>query len=155
MSASISAAGAKHNLRSTAVKRILQEHRQLLDDPSEDFRAEPLETDIFEWHVTVRGVAGSEYEGGIYHLRVVLPAQYPMRAPDIMLLTPSGRFQTNTKVCIDGLTSFHESSWRPAWGVKTAVVGLRSFWCQRGVEAESGIGGMTASVDERKRLAKL
>ena len=56
---------------------------------------------------------------GIYHLRILLKNQYPMQAPDILVMTPQGRFEPNRKICIDGLTSFHEGSWRPAWGVRT------------------------------------
>ena len=52
------------NTRSSATKRILQEHREFLADPSPEFAAHPLEEDIFEWHVTVRGVENSEYAGG-------------------------------------------------------------------------------------------
>ncbi|KAJ9104631.1 hypothetical protein QFC21_002129 [Naganishia friedmannii] len=144
----------KHNTRSSATKRILQEHREFLADPSSEFVAYPLEQDIFEWHVTVRGVENSEYAGGIYHLRILLKTQYPMQAPDILIMTPQGRFEPNRKICIDGLTSFHEGSWRPAWGVRTAIVGLMSFWSQGG-EAMAGVGAMNCDKDERKRLAKL
>ncbi|KAJ9098949.1 hypothetical protein QFC19_006173 [Naganishia cerealis] len=62
------AAKQGHNIRSTATKRILQEHREFLADPSPDFVAHPLEEDIFEWHVTVRGVENSEYAGAIVGL---------------------------------------------------------------------------------------
>ena len=61
----------------------------------------------------MRGVTGSEFEGGesrfgmrrdsgsltgLYHLRILLPPSYPMAAPDIMLLTPNGRFELGKKV---------------------------------------------------------
>ncbi|KAL7422813.1 hypothetical protein Q5752_002109 [Cryptotrichosporon argae] len=142
------------NLRSTAVKRIMQEAAELSKPDEDDFVAGPLESDIFEWHCTVRGVKGSEYDGGIYHLRIVLPASYPMSAPDIILLTPNGRFELGKKICIDGLTSFHAGSWQPAWGVRTAITGLRSFWMQGG-EAMSAIGALDVPRAERVRLAKL
>lgn len=102
----------------------------------------------------MRGVAGSEYDGGLYHLRILLPPSYPMSAPDIMLLTPNGRFELGKKICIDGLTSFHEGSWQPVWGVRTAITGLRSFWMQGG-EALSAIGALDYPKEERRRLAKL
>ncbi|WVR00027.1 hypothetical protein IAU59_007169 [Kwoniella sp. CBS 9459] len=146
----------KVNLRSTAVKRIMQEAAELssADIEEDGFVAAPLEDDIFEWHCTMRGVANSEYDGGLYHLRILLPPSYPMSAPDIMLMTPNGRFELGKKICIDGLTSFHAGSWQPAWGVRTAVVGLRSFWMQGG-EALSAIGALDYSKDERRRLAKI
>ncbi|AAW43579.1 ubiquitin conjugating enzyme, putative [Cryptococcus deneoformans JEC21] len=146
----------KLNLRSTAVKRIMQEAAELAaaDVDDDGFVAAPLEDDIFEWHCTMRGVPDSEYDGGLYHFRIVLPPSYPMSAPDIILLTPNGRFELGKKICIDGLTSFHAGSWQPAWGVRTAIVGLRSFWMQSG-EALSAIGALDHSKEERKRLARL
>jgi ubiquitin-protein ligase len=39
--------------------------------------------------------------GGLYHFRILLPAEYPFRPPAIQLLTPNGRFDLNTNVrCI-------------------------------------------------------
>jgi ubiquitin-protein ligase len=51
-----------------------------------------------EWHCTLRGPPGTEFEGGLYHFRILLPAEYPFRPPAIMVLTPNGRFELNTKV---------------------------------------------------------
>jgi hypothetical protein len=62
----------------------------------------------------MRGTAASEYEGGmsesqeastsndkegLYHLRILLPTSYPMSAPDIIFMTPNGRFELGKKVC--------------------------------------------------------
>jgi hypothetical protein len=63
-----------------------------------------------EWHCTIRGPAGTEFEGGIYHLRILLPAEYPFRPPSLMLLTPNGRFELNTKVCHEQLVDLVEFS---------------------------------------------
>lgn len=79
------------NLRSSAVKRIMQEASERADPDTDGFVASPLEvspvssavtrplaalsgtraniqSDIFEWHCTLRGVKGTEYEGGKSHL---------------------------------------------------------------------------------------
>ena len=53
-----------------------------------------------EWHCTLRGTPGTEFEGGLYHFRILLPSEYPFRPPSIMMLTPNGRFELNTKVNI-------------------------------------------------------
>ena len=55
---------AKPNLRSTAIKRILQEHKEFTLDPSDEFAAHPLEDDLFDWHVTLKGAPGGDYDGG-------------------------------------------------------------------------------------------
>ncbi|KIY65032.1 UBC-like protein [Cylindrobasidium torrendii FP15055 ss-10] len=141
------------NKNNSAVKRIMQEAKELANDPSADYTAAPLEDDIFEWHCTLRGPPGTEFEGGLYHLRVLLPAEYPFRPPSIMLLTPNGRFELNTKICIS-FTNYHEELWQPAWGVRTALIGLQGFFPLRG-QAAAGVGSIEASPAERRRLAAL
>lgn len=141
------------NKNNSAVKRIMQEARELANDPCTDYSGAPLEDDIFEWHCTVRGPAGTEFEGGLYHFRILLPAEYPFRPPSIMMLTPNGRFELNTKICIS-FTSYHEELWQPAWGVRTAIIGLQGFFPLKG-QAAAGVGSIEYPVSERKRLAAL
>lgn len=74
----------------TGVKRLMREARELAE-PTEEFYACPLEDNLFEWHFTVRGPPSTEFEGGYYHGRILLPSQYPMQPPNIILLT----------VCVD------------------------------------------------------
>ncbi|KDR73454.1 hypothetical protein GALMADRAFT_610838 [Galerina marginata CBS 339.88] len=141
------------NKNNSAVKRIMQEARELANDPCTDYSAGPLEDDIFEWHCTLRGPAGTEFEGGLYHFRILLPAEYPFRPPSIMILTPNGRFELNTKICIS-FTSYHEELWQPAWGVRTAIIGLQGFFPLKG-QAAVGVGSIEYPATERKRLATL
>ncbi|KAI0340613.1 UBC-like protein [Trametopsis cervina] len=142
-----------YNMNSSAVKRIMQEARELANDSCTDYSAAPLEDDIFEWHCTLRGPAGTEFEGGLYHFRILLPTEYPFRPPSIMMLTPSGRFELNTKICIS-FTSYHEELWQPAWGVRTAIIGLQGFFPLKGTAAV-GVGAIEYPTAERKRLAAL
>jgi ubiquitin-conjugating enzyme E2 J1 len=109
--------------------------------------------DIFEWHCTIRGPSGTEFEGGLYHFRILLPAEYPFRPPSLMMLTPNGRFELNTKICIS-FTNYHEEEWQPAWGVRTAILGLQGFFPLKG-SAASGVGSVEYPVSERKRLAHM
>ncbi|KAG2146927.1 UBC-like protein [Suillus bovinus] len=141
------------NKNNSAVKRIMQEARELANDPCTDYHAVPLEDDIFEWHCTLRGPAGTEFEGGLYHFRIVLPAEYPFRPPSLMMLTPNGRFDLNTKICIS-FTNYHEEEWQPAWGVRTAIIGLQGFFPLKG-QAATGVGSVEYPLSERKRLAQL
>jgi len=46
-----------------------------------------LKDNLFEWHFTIRGPADSEFDGGIYHGRIILPPEYPMKPPSIIILT--------------------------------------------------------------------
>ncbi|KAG6431370.1 hypothetical protein SASPL_109449 [Salvia splendens] len=90
----------KYNRKNPAVKRILQEVKEMQSNPSEDFVSLPLEENIFEWQFAIRGPRDSEFEGGIYHGRIQLPSEYPFKPPSFLLLTPNGRFETQTKICL-------------------------------------------------------
>ena len=38
-----------------------------------------------------------------------------MKPPNIIFLTPNGRFATNQKICLS-ISAYHPESWNPAWG---------------------------------------
>ena len=69
-----------------AVKRLMREAQEL-HEPTEDYFAQPLDDNLFEWHFTVRGPDDTAFEGGVYHGRILLPPQYPMKPPSIIMLT--------------------------------------------------------------------
>lgn len=60
-----------------------------LTSPTDEYCARPLDDNLFEWHFTVHGSPSSDFEGGVYHGRILLPAEYPMKPPNIILLTVS------------------------------------------------------------------
>ncbi|XP_057966704.1 ubiquitin-conjugating enzyme E2 32-like [Malania oleifera] len=133
----------KHNLKNPAVKRILQEVKEMQENPSDDFMSLPLEDNIFEWQFAIRGPSDSEFEGGIYHGRIQLPAEYPFQPPSFMLLTPNGRFETQTKICLS-ISNHHPEHWQPSWSVRTALVALIAFM-------PTDPGGALGSLDYPKK----
>ncbi|KAJ4366736.1 hypothetical protein N0V95_000065 [Ascochyta clinopodiicola] len=139
------------NTKNPTIKRILKEASELSVSPSQDYHAEPLEDNIFEWHFTIRGPpAPSAYAGGIYHGRIILPPQYPLRPPSFRFLTPTGRFEVNREICLS-ISGHHEETWQPAWGVRTALVAIRSFM---DTDAKGQLGGIECSKDARERMAR-
>ncbi|CCF52189.1 putative UBC6 - E2 ubiquitin-conjugating enzyme [Ustilago hordei] len=146
------ASATSHNKKSSAVKRILSEARELGWDDSDLYTASPLEDNIFEWHFTLRGPANTEFASGLYHGRILLPAEYPMRPPNLMLLTPNGRWEPNKKICLT-FTGFHEEMWQPAWGIRTALLGLQTFMTAK-AEAAAGVGALDYPLQARQRLAR-
>ncbi|KAF2743464.1 UBC-like protein [Sporormia fimetaria CBS 119925] len=138
------------NTKSPTIKRILKEASELASNASPDFHAEPLEDDLFEWHFTIKGPPEpSPYHTGIYHGRIVLPAQYPLRPPAFRFLTPSGRFEVNREICLS-ISGHHEETWQPAWGIRTAMVAIRSFM---DTDAKGQLGGIECSPEIRTRMA--
>eukprot|EP00003_Mantamonas_plastica_P024565 TRINITY_DN4597_c0_g1_i4.p1 TRINITY_DN4597_c0_g1~~TRINITY_DN4597_c0_g1_i4.p1 ORF type:complete len:625 (+),score=140.00 TRINITY_DN4597_c0_g1_i4:58-1875(+) len=137
-----------YNHRNPAVKRILSEVREMLKENSWQYTAAPLDN-LFEWHFTIRGPPDSAFEEGIYHGRIILPPEYPMKPPDFMFLTPNGRFKENEKFCVT-ISGYHPEKWQAAWTVRTALLALISLM----PDAVEGIGSVDYGEDERRRLAK-
>jgi len=146
--------------KSPTIKRILREASELSSSPSPDYTATPLDDNLFEWHFTLRGPPGNSanpeagsdgpYSEGIYHGRIVLPPTYPLRPPSFRFLTPSGRFETNREICLS-ISGHHEETWQPAWGLRTALVALRTFM---ETDAKGQLGGLDCSDAMRRRMAK-
>ncbi|KAK8100024.1 ubiquitin-conjugating enzyme [Apiospora kogelbergensis] len=139
----------KFNSKSPTIRRILKEAAEISSSPSPDYTATPLETDLFEWHFTLRGPPRSAFAEGIYHGRIVLPPTYPLRPPMFRFSTPSGRFEANREICLS-ISGHHEETWQPAWGVRTALVALRAFM---ETDAQGQIGGLNSADAVRRRLA--
>lgn len=118
-------------------------------NPSDDFMSLPLEENIFEWQFAIRGPRDSEFEGGIYHGRIQLPAEYPFKPPSFMLLTPNGRFETQTKICLS-ISNYHPEHWQPSWSVRTALVALIAFMP---TNPDGALGSLDYKKEERRKLA--
>lgn len=140
---------SKYNLKSPAVKRLMKEAAELRD-PTEHYHAQPLEDNLFEWHFSVRGPPDSDFDGGVYHGRIVLPPEYPMKPPSIILLTPNGRFEVGKKICLS-ISGHHPETWQPSWSIRTALIAIIGFMPTKG---EGAIGSLDYTPEERKALAK-
>jgi len=139
----------KYNTRSPAVKRLMREAAEM-SEPTSDYFAAPLEENLFEWHFTVRGPEDTEFQGGVYHGRIIVPAEYPMKPPDIIVLTPNGRFEVGKKICLS-ISGFHPETWQPSWSIRTALLAIIGFMPTPG---QGTIGSLDYTPDERRVLAR-
>ncbi|CAH1454472.1 unnamed protein product [Lactuca virosa] len=142
--------GDKYNMKNPSVKRILQEVKEMQSNPSDDFTSLPLEENIFEWQFAIRGPNDTEFEGGIYHGRIQLPSEYPFKPPSFMLLTPNGRFETQTKICLS-ISNHHPEHWQPSWSVRTALTALIAFMP---TSPNGALGSLDYKKEERRLLAR-
>ena len=133
---------------SLAIRRIHADMKELRTDASDQYSAEPREDDLFDWHFTLRGPAGTDFEGGLYHGRILLPREYPFKPPNIVFLTANGRFEVRTKICLS-ISAYHPESWQPAWGIRTILEALISFFPTKG---EGAVGALDWSKEERQKL---
>ncbi|KAF1808288.1 UBC-like protein [Eremomyces bilateralis CBS 781.70] len=141
---------SSYNSKTPTIRRLLKEASELASLPDPSLTAHPIDSNLFEWHFTIRGPASSPYESGIYHGRISLPPQYPLKPPNFRFLTPSGRFEVNREICLS-ISGHHEETWLPAWGVRTALVALRSIMAD---DSRGQIGGLETSSEVRETFAK-
>lgn len=141
-------------MSSPSTRRLLKESTDLHKNPSPYFTAAPIsDTNLHDWHFTLAGPPSpSPYAQGLYHGRITFPATYPLRPPSFRFLTPSGRFEVNREICLS-ISGHHEETWQPAWGVRTALLGIRSEIF--GSESQGQVGGMEGSDELRREYARL
>ncbi|KAJ8687863.1 hypothetical protein QAD02_023658 [Eretmocerus hayati] len=132
----------------TATARLKQDYLRLKKDPVPYVQAEPVPSNILEWHYVIKGPENTPYEGGFYHGKLVFPGEFPFQPPSIYMTTPNGRFKVNTKLCLS-ISDFHPDTWNPAWSVSTILIGLLSFM----IETSSALGAINTPDYEKKIFA--
>lgn len=58
--------------------------------------------------------------------KLTFPKEYPYKPPSIMMVTETGRFEVNQRICLS-ISDFHPESWNPIWPVKSIIIGVISF----------------------------
>jgi len=134
-----------------AVSRLRKELKAISADPPPHIHVSCDEANILSWNYLLEGPSDTPYEGGWYWGRLKFPKNYPFAPPSILMVTPSGRFETNTRLCLS-MSDYHPESWQPAWSLATVLKGLLSFMCEESPTA--GAVEPPASDEERRRLAK-
>ncbi|KAL5355826.1 ubiquitin-conjugating enzyme/RWD-like protein [Aspergillus floccosus] len=136
---------------SPGTRRLLKEAAELRASPSPHFTAHPVSDNLYDWHFTLAGPPPpSPYAHGIYHGRIVLPPSYPLRPPSFRFLTPTGRFEVNREICLS-ISGHHEETWQPAWGIRTALLAIRSFMDG---DARGQVGGLDVGDEVRREYAR-
>jgi len=138
----------KKLVNTTATARLKQDFLRLTKDPVPYVTAAPMPSNILEWHYVVTGPEKTPYEGGLYHGKLVFPREFPFKPPSIYMITPSGRFKVNTRLCLS-ISDFHPDTWNPAWSVSSILTGLVSFM----TEKTPTLGSLETSDYTKRQLA--
>ncbi|EJW01757.1 hypothetical protein EDEG_03724 [Edhazardia aedis USNM 41457] len=107
-------------------KQKLKENNQCEDKTLsyfELFRRD--EQNIFEWEALLTAPEQSNYEGGVFHLRITFPNEYPFKPPKIVFLTKiyHPNINSNGVICLDIL----QDSWSPALTIQKVLISLLSW----------------------------
>ncbi|SCU95172.1 LAME_0F11034g1_1 [Lachancea meyersii CBS 8951] len=132
-----------------AQKRLTKEYKSMVENPPPFIVAQPNEDNILEWHYVISGPPDTPYAGGQYHGTLLFPSDYPFKPPAIRMVTPSGRFKEDTRLCLS-MSDYHPDTWNPSWSVSTILTGLLSFMTGN----ENTTGAITTTPDHKKKMAK-
>jgi len=103
-------------------------HREIADVKKEDLGAitlVPTEDNLFLWKGTIPGPEGSVYEGGVFHVDVILAVDYPFSAPKVVFKTRIYHMNISDQgnICIDIL----KHNWSPALSLFKVMLSLSSL----------------------------
>lgn len=129
----------------SAIKRLSREYAGLQKEPIENILIKPSPDSLLTWFFVIKGHKDTPYDGGLYAGKIIFPAEYPFKAPDIMMLTPTGRFEVSKKICLS-YTGYHQETWNPMWTINTMLRGFISFMYSNDITT----GSISSSDDEKK-----
>jgi ubiquitin-protein ligase len=144
-------------------KRLANEVKLLANQPLHYCTAYPDESNPLIWYFLIKGQRGTDYhtseknsegkfvggEGGEYIGKIVHSPKYPAEPPDYYMLTPSGRYNVGSKICLTN-SSYHKGDWSSTWNILLILIAFYSIWLD---DKEHGISHITDTPANRKRMA--
>jgi ubiquitin-conjugating enzyme E2 D/E len=108
-----------------ALKRIERELRDLRMDPPSSCIAGPTGDDLFRWEGCIFGPEDSPYHGGVFHLTIQFPVDYPFKAPHVQFKTKIYHPNINAAglICLDIL----KGNWSPALTISKVLLSITSL----------------------------
>lgn len=135
-----------------ALTRLRREYSNIQSEKIPHIVARPTEKNMLAWHYVLHDLpAETPYNGGVYWGKLVFPKEYPLKPPAIYMLTPSGRFEVNSRLCLS-MSDFHPESWNPSWRIESILIGLVSFMLDAAEPRTTG--GVHTSASRRREFAK-
>ncbi len=132
----------------SAIKRLSREYAGIQKEPIENVLIKPHVDNMLTWYFVIKGHKDTPYDGGFYAGKIIFPAEYPFKAPDIIILTPTGRFEVGKKICLS-YTAYHQETWNPMWTISTMLPGFVSFMYTN----ENTVSAVQTSDEEKKIIA--
>eukprot|EP00834_Sanchytrium_tribonematis_P002399 NODE_73_length_24441_cov_0.672952.p14 type:complete len:167 gc:universal NODE_73_length_24441_cov_0.672952:16765-16265(-) len=136
---------------SSAVKRLMNEYKQLCKDAPDGITAGPSEeSNYLEWDAIIMGPDGCPYEGGVFTAKLTFPPNYPLQPPKMRftceMLHPN--VYQNGEVCISILHApgedqygYEDSSerWSPVQSVEKILLSVVSMLHEPNPESAANI----------------
>ncbi|KAH7424274.1 hypothetical protein KP509_11G000500 [Ceratopteris richardii] len=109
----------------SVARRLQTELMALMTSGDPGVSAFPEGDNIFSWVGTIKGSAGTVFEGLSYKLSMRFPTEYPFKPPTVKFDTPC--FHPNVdqygNICLDIL----QDKWSSAYDVRTILLSIQSL----------------------------
>ncbi|KAJ4710068.1 Ubiquitin-conjugating enzyme E2 [Melia azedarach] len=105
--------------------RIMKEISEIHRDPPPYCSAGPKGNDINNWTGTIIGPPDSPYNGGLFHLSINLPNEYPTKPPKVVFTTKiyHPNIDSSGNICIDLL----KHNWSAANTIGSVLLSILSM----------------------------
>lgn len=117
------------------MKRLQKDLKELKDStlPLVGVSACPLDDNMFVWHGNIKAPKGTVYEGGVFHIEMTFPQDYPVSPPGLTIFACQLDHPNvfGTKLCLDMLEPNKGGKWYEGWNsaytVESILIQLQSF----------------------------
>ena len=109
-----------------ATRKLTRELNDIQQDPPSNCSAGLVdESNLFRWTATLLGPVDSPYAGGVFHLDIVVPTDYPFKPPHIKFTTKVYHPNINAQggICLDIL----KDQWTPALSIAKVLLSIVSL----------------------------
>ena len=110
-----------------ARKRLQYEHKKFVQEPaSSKMRAGPIdESNVLVWWAIIVGPTATPYEGGVFHIKIDFPTEYPFKLPKLRFETKVFHPNISRKgtVCVD----ISRNEWSPALTTAKVLLSVSSL----------------------------
>jgi ubiquitin-conjugating enzyme E2 D len=105
--------------------RLTREIEDLVKNPPSNCSAQPYEDNLYHWKAQLFGPEGTPYYGGVYHLNILFPCDYPFKPPKINFETKVYHPNINStgSICLDIL----KDKWSPALTISKVLISITSL----------------------------
>lgn len=107
-------------------KRITKDLEEIKKDPMPHISAGPVGDDLYHWTGCVIGPQKTPYEGGVFKVDILFPADYPFKPPKIKFITKifHPNISTTGAICVSILK---DDGWSPSLSISKVLLSIVSL----------------------------
>ena len=116
----------KHQLKGgKCQKRLRRELERLTKETGTGCAAQLRQSNIMQWEAYIEGPKDSPFAGGIFHLYIDFPNNYPIKPPKVTFKTKiyHCNIASNGSICLDIL----KGNWSPVLTVQKVLLSITSL----------------------------